>query len=90
MSGVSRRNNQTNVEGVEIPYPVRVGQTVQLRCIWNIGVTGFYALRWYKDEERFYSYLRGGEPTIHDLQGARVTVNVKNVSVINIDLLTIE
>ncbi|XP_068230744.1 cell adhesion molecule 3-like [Palaemon carinicauda] len=61
----------TSVLGIRVivPQPAIVGQNARLQCLWQSENIEVYSIRWYKNGEQFYSFIRGqnGEKVNHKM-----------------------
>ncbi|KAL7636877.1 UNVERIFIED_CONTAM: hypothetical protein RMT77_012635 [Armadillidium vulgare] len=80
-------NNVLAVGKVEVPYPVLVGQTVQLRCHWR--ARSYYSIRWYKDDIQIYSFIHAeNEKHSNDLEGIKVNKEESDEHVVTINVIS--
>ncbi|KAG7165836.1 putative cell adhesion molecule 3-like [Homarus americanus] len=64
-----------NVQRVVVPTPGVVGRPATLECQWTTGHRGFYSVRWYKNDEQFYSFVPKNKPQVkvdHNINGVNV------------------
>lgn len=66
------------MHSVKVPQPGVEGRSARLECLWAADERGFYSVRWYKNEEQFYSYVPKNKPQVkvdHDIEGVNVEVS---------------
>ncbi|XP_050685936.1 uncharacterized protein LOC126980279 [Eriocheir sinensis] len=89
MKGVSG----VQVHSVKVPNPGVQGRPAKLECVWSAGDRGFYSVRWYKDEEQFYSFVPKNKPQVkvdHDIRGVSVELNKSDERVVSLRGLQLE
>ncbi|XP_045108601.1 cell adhesion molecule 3-like isoform X1 [Portunus trituberculatus] len=75
------------VQSVKVPQPGVAGRSARLECLWRAGNRGFYSVRWYKNDEQFYSYVPKNKPQIkvdHHLQGVSVELSKSDERVVSL------
>ncbi|XP_074593872.1 uncharacterized protein LOC141849447 isoform X2 [Brevipalpus obovatus] len=69
---------------LEVPSPTISGQSVELKCNYEMGANKLYSVKWYKDTSEFYRYVPKDNPKIKvlSLKGIKVdTTRSSNESV---------
>lgn len=62
---------------MKVPQPGVAGRPATLECLWAAGDRGFYSVRWYKNDEQFYSFVPKNKPRVkvdHHIRGVSVKV----------------
>lgn len=74
----SQRERGLNVH-VEVPDYVRAGDTVELKCKYDLGSDTLYAVKWYKGKNEFYRYTPKERPDkqAFPVQGLQINVSSK-------------
>lgn len=62
------------VTSLEVPRHVARGDTVQLRCLWDLNSLNLYSVKWYRDDREFFRFIPS-EHTKESLSVPGVTVN---------------
>lgn len=61
---------------LHIPTPVVTGDSVRLRCGYELGNETLYAVKWYKNMGEFFRYVPGSEPPLKTFPQAGIDVDV--------------
>ncbi|XP_042879233.1 uncharacterized protein LOC122257801, partial [Penaeus japonicus] len=46
-----------HVTNLEVPRHVARGDTVQLRCLWDLNSFNLYSVKWYRDDMEFFRFI---------------------------------
>lgn len=78
------------VHDVRVPTVAIVGQPAKLECDWDSGKNDFYSVRWYMDDEQFYSFILGNKPekVDHNLPGIYVALRYSDQTVVTLSEVT--
>ncbi|XP_068237758.1 uncharacterized protein [Palaemon carinicauda] len=78
------------VREVRVPDPAIVGQPARLECLWES--QDYYSVRWYLNDEQFYSYIVGNHPekVNHDMAGVNVAIKHSNAQVVTLSEVTLD
>ncbi|XP_069191131.1 uncharacterized protein [Procambarus clarkii] len=75
------------VQEVKVPMPGVVGRPAKMECQWTAGASGFYSVRWYKNNEQFYSFVPKNYPqdkVDHNLRGVKVELSESDEHVVTL------
>lgn len=63
---------------VSIPSPVEIGESVKLKCAYDLEGSELYAIKWYKNKQEFYRYIPKESPPdkVFDTEGIDIDVSV--------------
>lgn len=81
------------VQSVKTPHPGVVGSPARLECRYTVGSQGFYSVRWYKNDEQFYSYVPRSHPIVkvdHELEGVDVELSKSDDRVVTLRALRMD
>lgn len=81
------------MHSVKVPMPGQVGKPARLECLWVAGDRGFYSVRWYKNDEQFYSYVPKNKPQVkvdHHLAGVQVELPQSDERVVSLRELRLD
>ncbi|GIY67827.1 uncharacterized protein CDAR_308571 [Caerostris darwini] len=52
------------IDSLRVPTPAVTGDSVLLRCVYELANEKLYAVKWYKDEREFFRYVPAAEPPL--------------------------
>ncbi|XP_063843425.1 uncharacterized protein LOC135090536 isoform X2 [Scylla paramamosain] len=81
------------VHNVKVPQPGVAGRQARLECLWAAGERGFYSVRWYKNDEQFYSYVPKNKPQVkvdHHIEGVSVELSQSDERVVTLRELRLD
>lgn len=61
---------------LHIPTPVVTGDSVLLRCAFELGNETLYAVKWYKNMGEFFRYVPASEPPLKAFPQVGIDVDV--------------
>lgn len=63
---------------LHIPTPVVTGDSVVLRCAFELGNETLYAVKWYKNMAEFFRYVPASDPPLKTFPQIGIDVDVSN------------
>ncbi|PRD23148.1 UNVERIFIED_CONTAM: hypothetical protein NCL1_47196 [Trichonephila clavipes] len=64
------------INAFHVPTPVVTGDSVLLRCAYELGNETLYAVKWYKNEGEFFRYVPAAEPPLKMFPQTGIDVDV--------------
>ncbi|KAG8184673.1 hypothetical protein JTE90_014264 [Oedothorax gibbosus] len=72
----SRSQLSVRINLLHIPSPVVTGDSVHLRCGYELGNETLYAVKWYKNMGEFFRYVPASDPPLKIIQQAGIDVDI--------------
>lgn len=91
--GIPEGASGVQVHKVKVPQPGVAGRPAILECLWAAGERGFYSVRWYKNDEQFYSYVPKNKPQVkvdHHIEGVSVELSESDERVVKLRELRLD
>lgn len=57
-------HNPLKISSVHVPSPTVTGDSVVLRCVFDLGNETLYALKWYRNMKEFFRYVPAANPPL--------------------------
>ncbi|PRD27685.1 UNVERIFIED_CONTAM: hypothetical protein NCL1_34660 [Trichonephila clavipes] len=61
---------------LHVPTPVVAGDSILLKCEYELGNETLYAVKWYKNMGEFYRYVPASDPPLKTFPQAGIDVDV--------------
>ncbi|XP_015910876.1 cell adhesion molecule 2 [Parasteatoda tepidariorum] len=61
---------------LHVPTPVLIGDSVLLKCVFELGNETLYAVKWYKNMGEFYRYVPAADPPLKTLSQSGIEVDM--------------
>ncbi|XP_042903756.1 cell adhesion molecule 2 [Parasteatoda tepidariorum] len=72
----SRSHVTLRISMLHIPTPVVTGDSVRLRCRYELGNETLYAVKWYKNMGEFYRYVPASDPPLKTFNQTGIDVDM--------------
>lgn len=72
----SRHHVPIKINMLHIPTPVVTGDSVLLRCAFELGNETLYAVKWYKNMAEFFRYVPASDPPLKTFPQIGIDVDV--------------
>ncbi|GFY55572.1 uncharacterized protein TNIN_408811 [Trichonephila inaurata madagascariensis] len=63
---------------LHIPNPVVTGDSVRLRCAYELGNETLYAVKWYKNMGEFFRYVPASDPPLKKFPQTGIDVDQRD------------
>lgn len=61
---------------IEAPSSVRVGETVVLKCLYDLGGDSLYTMKWYRGPDEFYRFTPKESPPVKTFPSPGLSIDV--------------
>ncbi|KAF8774408.1 uncharacterized protein LOC129983636 [Argiope bruennichi] len=72
----SRSHIPLRINMLHIPNPVVTGDSVRLKCAYELGNETLYAVKWYKNMGEFFRYVPGSDPPLKKFPQTGIDVDI--------------
>ncbi|GIX83034.1 uncharacterized protein CDAR_302451 [Caerostris darwini] len=82
----SRSHIPLRINMLHIPNPVVTGDSVRLRCAYELGNETLYAVKWYKNMGEFFRYVPASDPPLKKFPQTGIDVDSTSERVVRLYL----
>ncbi|XP_035708915.1 uncharacterized protein LOC110851365 isoform X1 [Folsomia candida] len=80
-----RMGEGLNVQ-IEAPSSVRVGETVVLKCLYDLGGDSLYTMKWYRGPDEFYRFTPKESPPVKTFPSPGLSIDLANSNATHLTL----